>query len=179
MFCPVIQNPSSQFYVTPTIQTVDSYDTVDDGASWGVGGNTIATSGNSIAAVTGGSTVVADGNSGSVVVSTPSGTIINTGDGSSVVSTGSGTIVSGGSGRRSGCSGYPSGVTFTPGSGVVTAVGSDYITIDGRLNLGLNGCTRRTYGSGRKNFNLNDRINYEYYPNGGSYWAKTVTCNCN
>jgi hypothetical protein len=62
------------------------------------------------------------------------------------------------------------------GTGLISSVGSDYITVSsiGQLNFGV--CTERSYSRGRSYFNIADTVTYETYQYGGKRWARRVIC---
>jgi hypothetical protein len=62
------------------------------------------------------------------------------------------------------------------GSGVVTASGSDYCTLDNGKTIQFTSCSSRNYRSGRKNFSVSDKVNFECWNDGTTIWAKTVSC---
>mgnify|MGYP000859546426 CR=1 FL=1 len=62
------------------------------------------------------------------------------------------------------------------GSAVIVTVGTDYCTLDNGRTIRFANCSTRRYRSGRNNFAVSDKINFDCYDDGKIVWVKSAIC---
>jgi len=79
------------------------------------------------------------------------------------------------SGSNSGNSNCNNMATSCRGSGPITYMDSNYMTVGGN-NLYFGPCTNKSYQSGRNSYSVADKVSYEGYASGGKNYARNITC---